>query len=426
MKGIRSKVAMVSIVPLLALGLAGCGGATKTASSGKNSHTLVVWTFFSQVKLLAQQFDKTHPGDHVIVKVFPGNTYETKLQTALSTGYGVPDVFDLERSYIGQFNNTPYVANLSKMGANALTKNMVPYVAALGTNSQGNVIGIADSSSPGGFWYRRAEAKKWLGTENSQKISQMVSSWSKIIALGKKVYKASHGTVHLLDTSASVMVVQNHNMLPWVNNGNLQIDPAWSHILNVVRTVHQDHVSAGLPGFSAGWGSALNAPGSNGAAILFAVPSWATFMINNKNNAGVGKFGVAAAPAGYYEGGTYRAIYSKAPNKKLAWEFLKFDASPQWQVWNLQHTGNMPSDVSVFKSQSNYKIPFFGNENVMGMYYNIAMKIPGRSPSKYGESINGDWGSIVAQMVQQNKTTQWAYTQLKQKVADTYPSVRIP
>lgn len=430
----RNLLFLCALLLAAAVGLSGCSGSGSSSNSqasqsngnSKKKQTLVVWTFFSQVKLLAKRFEKAHPNVTVKVKVFPGDQYKTKLQTALQTKTNIPDVFDLERGYISFFINTPYVANLSAMGADKLTKNMVPYVAALGKDNKGNIRAIADSSSPTGFWYHRAAAKKWLGTDDPQKVSQMVGSWDKVIKLAKKVKHESHGKVHLLDSAGSVFALEKYQTAPWVKNGKFQIDPKWNKVLNVMRTIRNDNLGAKLAGFSPGWGSALNNYSPNAKAIMFGLPSWASSSIDTKNNKAAGKFAVAKAPVGSYEGGTYRAIYSQSPNKKLAYEFVKFDASKKWQNYNLKHTGNMPSDTSVYKSNENsYSPPMFGNQKVLKMYYKISMNIPAKPAGKYREDINSTFGKIITDMLNNGKSNQWAYNQLKEKVKTQYPEVKV-
>lgn len=437
----RKLMFLCAVMLIMAIGLSGCSGSGSTKSSANQSsdsgngssgnssgkkQTLVVWTFFGQVKLLAKQFEKVHPNVDVKVKVFPGDQYKTKLQTALQTHMNIPDVFDLERGYISYFINTPYVANLSQMGADQLTKKMVPYVAALGKDDQGNVKAIADSSSPTGLWYHRAAAKKWLGTDDPEKISQMVGSWDKLINTAEKVKKKSKGKVHLIDSAGSVFALEKYQMNPWVQNGKFQIDSKWNKVLNVMRKIHDDHLGARLGGFSPGWGSALNNYSPNASTIMFGLPSWATYMIDTKKGKAKGKFGVAKAPVGSYEGGTYRAIYAKSPKKKLAYEFVKFDASTKWQNYNLKHTGNMPSDTSVYDSNKNsYSPPMFGNQKVLKMYKKISMNIPADKAGKYREDINSTFGKIVTDMLDKGHTNQWAFQQLKKMVHKQYPEIKM-
>ncbi|MGV7801900.1 hypothetical protein PJN14_30455, partial [Mycobacterium kansasii] len=62
----------------------------------------------------------------------------------------------------------------------------------------GKIRAVSDHSSPGGFWYLRETAQEYLGTDDPDEISGMVDSWDKIIQLGKQVYEASGGKVHLI------------------------------------------------------------------------------------------------------------------------------------------------------------------------------------------------------------------------------------
>ena len=387
---------------------------------------LTYWTYYSPAQLAVTQFEKLHPNIHITVQVFPGNSYETKLQAALASGIDVPSMFDLDMGYIGKFINTPYVTNLSKMGANQLVKNMVPYVAAGGEMRNGNVGAITDTSSPGGFWYNRKAAKKWLGTENPNQVSSMIDTWQKIYTLGKKIDQKSHGTVHLLDAPGSVMAVEEYHTRNFVQNGKLFIGPAWQTILNEMRRLAQPGITANLPAMSASWGTSLNNHSPNPDAILYAIPSWAGFMINSKT--ANGQFGVAEAPAGYYEGGRYGAIYSHdtAVQKKAAYQFLQFLASPRWQNWNLYHTANMPSLISVYKQHlSTYKYPWFGGQDVLKMYYKISMDIPAQKQDQYEQDLVSDMGSVAATMIAEKKSNAWAIQKFKAEVQSTYPNVKI-
>ncbi|GGH73376.1 hypothetical protein GCM10007096_00550 [Pullulanibacillus pueri] len=424
----RKGLSLFALLLVICLGLSGCSssGSQSTSSDGSGKkQTLVVWTFFDQVKLLAKQFEKSHPNVDVQVKVFPGDQYKTKLQTALQTKTNVPDVFDLERGYISSFINTPFVADLSDMGGDKLVKDMVPYVADLGKDDDGHVKAVADSSSPIGLWYHRKAAKKWLGTDDPDKISAMINSWDKIITLGKKVYKESNGKVHLLDSTGSIYDMEKYQMQPWVKNNVFQIDSKWNDVLNTMRTVRQENVDAKLAGSSPGWGSALNNYDPAGKAIMFGVPSWATMDVDTKDGKADGQFGVAKAPVGSYDGGTYRAIYANTSKKKLAYEFVQFDASEKWQNYNLKNTGNMPSLLSVYdQNADSYTPPMYGDQKVLNMYKDISEQIPAAPAGKYTADINSTFGGIVTDMLNKGKSNQWAFDQLKEKVKESYPEFK--
>lgn len=423
---VLSAICLGGIVSFSTVGCNPRQGNTNNTGAPKTTQkvNLVQWTYYGPAQLAATQFEKLHPNIHVTVKVFPGSDYETKLQAALSTNTQPPDIFDLDMGYIGKFINTPYVADLSKMGANALTKNMIPYVVAGGKMSNGDIGAVTDTSSPGGFWYNRKAAKKWLGTDDPVKVSNMVNSWSKISALGTRINKASGGKVHLLDFAGDVMAVEQYHMQNFVQNGKLVIDPKWSLALNQMRTLSKNGITAQLPTFGSGWGNALNDHSANPAAILFAVPSWAGFMLNSKT--ANGNYGIASAPQGYYEGGRYAAMYAQSPKKQAAYQFLQYLASDAWQTWNLKNTANMPSLKTVYqKNMNRYTYPWFGNQRILQMYYKISMDVPPQTQDEYNQDIISDMGGIASTMVAQNKTNQWAFQQLKAQVKAAYPNVQV-
>lgn len=395
------------------------GRGAAAASSGRLSGHLVIWTFFAQVKTMAQQFMAHNPGVTVDVKIFPGSDYETKLRLSLQNNQNPPDVFDLERGYIGKYLDLPLLQDLSAMGAEALVKDYIPYAAALGRDSHGKVRAVTDNSSPGGFWYRRDLAKRYLGTDDPAMVSAKVASWPAIIALGKQVARQSNGKVHLLAHYSDALNVSEYSMQPWVVNGKLNIDPRWNGVLDTARTIYVDGVDAKLGPFSPAWGSAWN----DGSVIMFGWPSWAGGLFIDFKT-GSGKWGIAKAPLPYYSGGTYRAIYAQSANKDLAYAFVTFIASATWQNYNLRTTLNMPALRSVFTSnERSFREPLLGSQAVLETFYPIAAGIPARHPDKYGEDILSTWTGIVANVIRDKQSNSVAFATLKKQVQTTFPEV---
>lgn len=433
MKRMKSWSILVILTLMVGL-LSACGGGKEEASpqssegtesvqnNGELQGKLVIWSFFDQVKEMANKFMEKHPGVEVDVKLFPGDQYQTKLQTALQTGSDAPDIFDLERSYVGKFVNSPFVEDLSKMGADELLKDYVPYVAALGKDENGAIKAISDHSSPGGFWYNREQAKKYLGTDDPLEVSEMLSSWDKIIELGKKVVEESDGKVHLLTNTEDVIFFNQYHNEPWVKDGKFNYDPKWNDVLNIQREIRESGVDAKLGYFTPGWGNALN----DGSVIAIAMPAWAGFMVDNKDDQAIGKYGIAMGPEGYYMGGTYRSIYSKSQNKELAYEFIKFVASEEWQDYNLQKTGNMPALKTVYeKNMDSFKMEYTGDQNILRMYYDISMSIPATIPDKYSEDIQKIFVKQSLEAIDNNGTNEEVYENVTKQVKSDYPELGV-
>lgn len=391
-----------------------------TAAASSLQGNLVIWTFFDQVKDMGAQFSKKHPGVKVDVKVFPGDQYQTKMRLALQSGQNAPDIFDLERGYIGEFIDSPFPEDLSAMGAEDLLKDYVPYVAALGKDSKGVVRAVSDHSSPGGFWYRRDVAKKYLGADDPEGVTAKVGDWDKIIELGKQVAQESGGKVHLLASYGDAIMVNQYHMEPWVQDGKLNIDPKWNEVLDTARKIRENNVDAKLDAFSPAWGNAWN----NGSVVMFAWPSWAGFLVDKEKTGG--KWGIARAPKGYYAGGTYRAIYTRSKNKELAFEFVKYIASPEWQDYNLKKTLNMPGLQTVYKkNEDTFEDPLLGGQKVLQTYFPIAMDVPPRPADKYGEDIQTSFNEAVSAMIKNKQPNEAAFEELKKRVRSAYPELKV-
>jgi multiple sugar transport system substrate-binding protein len=419
---------LLASVLVLAL-FAGCSNSEsanasndKKGDSNKVEGKLTIWTFFGQVEDMAKEFEKKYPETEVEVKIFPGDQYQTKLLNVLQTGRDVPDIFDLERAYIDKFINSKYAANLSEMGAEALLKDYVPYVQALGRDSKGDVRAVSDHSSPGGFWYIKENAKKYLGTDNPDEISAMVDSWDKIIELGKKVNKDSNGQVHLISHYGDLYNVEAYHAKPWVKDGKLTIADSWKKNYEIQKEIFNNDVDAKLEFFSAGWGNAIN----DGSVVLNAMPAWAGFMVDNKNDSANDKYGLAKTPRGFYMGGTYRSIYEKSENKELAYKFMEFITSEEWQQHNLEATGNMPGLLSVYeKNLETFKTPMFGEQNILKPYYEMVEEIPGTKSDKYGEEVLSKWRKVAGQGIKDNADIDEVIKKFKKEVQNSFPELKV-
>ena len=166
--------------------LTGCGGGSEKKSANgkapekqkitedvtKTEGEINVWTNLSQdeMNFYVEEFNKIVPGVKVNVTVMPSKEYRTKLQNAFRTGTNAPDVATFEISDFGVYKDSDMLENLSQeqYGADAISKDMIPYVDELSRDGEGNVKGLSWQSTPGGFWYKKALAKEYLGTDDPQ------------------------------------------------------------------------------------------------------------------------------------------------------------------------------------------------------------------------------------------------------------------
>ncbi|WEG11095.1 ABC transporter substrate-binding protein [Pullulanibacillus sp. KACC 23026] len=137
MKHKKPRKFIASLLILLvvsALFLTGCGSqnteGSSTTKDGKT--TLVMWTFVKEHadywKDAAKTWNKSHPKQQIDLKVsvLPFAQMFQKLQVALNSGSGAPDIADVE---IGQFAN--YTKNPDNVPFVDMTKELKPYLPNL-------------------------------------------------------------------------------------------------------------------------------------------------------------------------------------------------------------------------------------------------------------------------------------------------------
>ena len=253
------------------------GGAAGVDVSGATGE-INVWTNLSQSEMnfYVEEFNKRVPGVKVTVTVMPGNEYRTKLQNAFRTGTNAPDVATFEISDFGMYKNTDLLENLSteSYDAEALSKDMIPYVDELSRDNSGNLRGLSYQATPGGFWYKKALAREYLGTDDPEELHEMLKDWDSIIEVGKQVYEKSGGKIGLLDDIETVeQIYCSYKGAPWVDENNHIIsDDFLMEQLNLMQRVVDNNVDARADQWSAGWTSGMY---SQDMFILIGLPSWA-------------------------------------------------------------------------------------------------------------------------------------------------------
>lgn len=403
----------------LAAALSWRTSAAQATPSPQIEGNVSMWTFFDQVEIAAERFMAANTGVNMTVEVFPGDQYETKMRLALQNDQDAPDLFDTDLGYQGEYINGPFMEDLSAMGAEEVIADYIPYLQAFSKDANGVIRAIIDHSAPGGFWYRRDVAEQYLGTGVYTEVGALVDSWDKVIEIGTEVAAQSKGQVHLLDSYNAVFAVERYNMDPWVVEGRLNIDERWNEALDAMRAIRENNVDAKLDAFSAPWGAAWN----NGSVMMFAWPSWASFLIDPEQTGNT--WGVAKAPKPYYGGGRFSSIYTRSDSKELGFEYLKFVASPEWQQYNLETTLNMPALRSVYEQNLDTTLPLFGDQPVLATYYEIAQAIPERQSDEYGEAIGDMFVSAVSDMIREGQTNEDAFASLREQVRSAYPDLQV-
>lgn len=376
------------------------------------------WTYFDQAPYLKEQFETEYPDVEIKLETFGGDQYETKLMTTLQSGQDIPDLFDLEEGYVYKFIESDLLADLGTMGGEELVEDYYPWAVEMGKDSNGTLKGICDNVSPVAFWYTRDAMEEWLGTSDPDEIAEKLSDWDKIIEVAKDVKEKSGGEVYLWPNLSEIVKVEGYSITPFVRDGKFEMAPEWKDVMKLMRTFYEEELIADLGSWGQEWATEWN----KGNLLIRVMPSWDFFADWEKN---AGNVGVAKPLKGSYEGGTYRAIYSKSENQELCMEFLSFLTTPEYQIDNLNDNNQMPANMKVFEEiGSDYEAENFGGQNILKTYDEICRDISSIRPDKYTRDVQNTFGKHCEEGIKNGLSDEEIIENFKKEVKDKYPEIK--
>lgn len=422
--GKKVMLSLLAVLVMLSLAMSGCS----SNASGKSKKELTIWTFTNEAKYAVKKFKERYPGIKVNLVYITNNNYVQKLISVLQVGRKVPDVFFVENTYWPQIRQIPRLENLSQPPFNAdkLIQQQFPYIQKTEKDSHGNVKGLGYQGTPGAFYYRRDLAKKYLGTDNPKKVSEMISTWPKIMKIGQRVAKESHGKVHALASWNDIQAVQSANIKkPWVVNGKLVIDPARLKMVELSKEARKKNVVAKYINWSAPWTASMQ----KGTVMFYAMPTWGLPYVFEQNAPKTsGKWGLAHPPKPFSGGGTFMAMYYKSPHKKLAWKFMKFYCSDPKFSKNLAKTqqyflSNQKIDAELAPK---LKSKFLHGQKYFQFFEEEGKNVPYAPQTKYDKDINSLWSTRVTDYLDGRiKTKAEMIRKFKIDVSHDFPKIKV-
>lgn len=323
------KIRTMLLIVLLGLIIMGsaCSSATEGGEdkgAGTDQKEITVWSFTNEGEYAVEKYMEQNPDVKINFQHIPGDQYQTKLRSSLQTGVNAPDVFSTEYGFVRKFIDHPSLEDLSKDPYNAddLITQQYEYVQAIEQDTEGQVKALGYQGTPGGIYYRRDLTKEYLGTDDPDEVSELISSWEKLFEVGEKVYEESGGKVHALSNWNAISQVQAGNVSePWVKDEKLIIDEERLKVLDLSLEAKEINVLAMLEQDSPG----MNAAMQSGEVMFFPGPTWyLQYVIKEEAPDTSGKWGLAHGPGSFSGGGTFYSIYSESENKDIAWDFIKF------------------------------------------------------------------------------------------------------
>ncbi|HPU41720.1 MAG TPA: ABC transporter substrate-binding protein [Acetivibrio clariflavus] len=378
---------------------------------------------------LARAFEAKHPGVKIDVQTnkepyehysFPFGFYEN-----------YPDVCAAEIGYVKRLVNIPDALedlSLPPYNAEELTGKMVPYTVDVGRSDDGKIKALTNSAIPGGIGYKRDIARKYLGTDDPDAISEMLSSTEKIIDTAKKLKERSDGKVKLVPGHNELMIIYLAGRSEgWIKEGRLNIDPKMLEYIDLQKQLRDMGQDGGLEAWTPSWQKAV----ASDSYFMFAIPTWGIpyiIEIYDTVNKDTGRWGIAKPTYPYFWGGTWYCITKKSTpeKKKLAWEFIKFICtdtellesianSPGAFINNTEMIEKLSKDAGFINKTI--------NQNLYEVFKSELSKVNGKLVQRYDTSFENMFVDFVLSYLTGNMSKEEALNYFKESVKEDFKDI---
>ena len=363
----RTSLVLALIMGLAAL-LSACG---TSSSSGGGVVNLTFWSFNPPIQHQVDLFNQTHPHIHVTYHTEPSGfgQYYPKILTAVRAG-NAPDVALIEYQYIPTMVANQALVDISKYGADSVSKQFDPAAWAL-AGENGAHYGYPQDTGPMALFYNKKIFTQAGITAPPATWADFAADAVKIHKLGPKYYITSFppqstGWYQGLTWQSgaqwfSIDTAKNAWKVSINSAASKQVADFWQNLLsqNLVSTVADfgNDWAAGLDnGTIAAWPSAVWGQG--------VIPGDAKDQANNWAVANMPQWTAGANSTAMW-GGSAISVIAGTQHPAEATEFA------QWYLTNsqslqigVQQIGWYPSNMQARSTATNAQNPYYANQVV--------------------------------------------------------------
>lgn len=392
-----------------------CGDYVATDRGSKNVE-IKLYSFTDEVPQLVQYYIDTHPDCGIklnaIIKSADAGIYQPTLDAALQDPKNAPDIYAVESTFALKYTKGDYASYAlpySKLGIdinNAVkVANIAQYSIDIGTNPNGEIVGLGYEGSGGAFIYRRSIAKATWGTDDpaviKQKIGGGTGNWDmfwkaaeELKAKGYKIVSGDGDIWHAVENSADT---------GWVVDGKLYIDPKREAFMDMSKKLVDNGYSDGAMDWTQAWFDGMI---STGTVLGYFGPAWFINYSMKANcykgqNSSYGDWAVCEAPTGFFWGGTWLIASKYVPERgnaeavKKIIEYVTLDTSAEglqsrWANGSIYYEKDAVTSGTVMRAADGTN-DFLGGQNMYNVYVNANNMAKGTNVTQYDSFIAGYW-----------------------------------
>ena len=410
-----------------------------------DDNVINVWAFTDEVPGMIEKFKEAHPDfgyeiNSTIIATTEG-AYQPALDQALMAGgEEAPDIYCAEAAFVLKYTQgdmAPFAAAYKDLGIDVDTLlsegDIAQYTVDIGTNPDGNLVGLGYQATGGAFIYRRSIAKDVWGTDDPAEIATKIGpGWEKFFEAAAELKEKGYGIVS--GDGDIWHAVENSSDAGWIVDGKLHIDPKREEFLDLSKQLKDNGYHNDTQDWQDAWFADMKGEGEKQIFGFFG-PAWLISYTLAPNCGGeavgegtYGDWAICEPPIGFFWGGTWvlaNKDTAKADAVGQIIQWITLDTSEdglqyKWANGTLNGEGGTKDAVAsgTVMAKSDGTLDFLGGQNMFDVFVPANQFANGKNLTQYDETINMYWRDQVREYTAGNKTREEALEGFKQQVSE--------
>lgn len=403
----------------------------ETSDASELSGTLTFWGWDDEAILgVEDRFHEVYPNiDFEFVDVQNGADYIKKIQTSIASGLEVADIVWPDAGTAGQLIDLGIFEDLTADPYNADLSVLTEAGVKAFSGEDGALYAIPWDMNSSGLAYKKDAALEYIGTDDPDEISAMITDWDSCMELGKKVHEESNGEAYLFASLDDLFTILRGQHSESAADGNTVFineiyGPMFEMGIEAVKNGVVDVIDNGTPAYNASYTDTTH--------IFYPCAIWAPRWNIQANDAeAVDRWEVVNAPeGGFIWGGAGMGIPSAADDKDLAWAFIEwYCMSQEGAIANKEVPNYFINYTPAYEDASYAELynTAFGEDNNLAetFFETIAPTCNGMATSKYDTALTDISGLIATTIMLEsgNVDVDTCMQTLKDELLIKYPDV---
>ncbi len=434
--------------------MAGLVTACSKGGETKDGKTVInLWAFTDEVPKMVERYIELHPefGEKYEVQTTiiatTDGAYQPALDTALvNGGDDAPDMYCAEAAFVLKYTQgdmAQYAAPYADLGididADIAEAGIAQYSIDIGTNPNGQVVGLGYQATGGAYIYRRSLAIEAFGTDDPDAIADILGSgsqnWDKFFEAAATL---AENNIAIVSGDGDIWhAVENSSDEGWIVNGALNVDAKREAFLDLSMSLTENGYSNQTQDWQDGWFADMKGVGEKPCFGFFG-PAWLinyTLAPNCGGEAvGEGTYGdwaICPPPVGFFWGGTWLLANASSSDAKkegvaelIHWITLDCTTDGLQYMWangTLNGEGGTKDAVAsaTVMAMSNGELDFLGGQNMFDVFVPANDYANGSNLTQYDETINQIWRDQVRQYTAGEKDRATALADFRTQVGNS-------